>query len=70
MVYQGDELLEVSGNSVSGKTAFEAASLIQGPQGTKVSLKVGFNSYITVYVSVESSFTPSKLASLEQLTMC
>lgn len=39
-VRQGDELLEVSGNSVSGKTAFEAASLIQGPQGTKVSLKI------------------------------
>lgn len=42
-VIQGDELLEVAGNSVTGKTAFEAASLIQGPKGTKVSLKVVFN---------------------------
>ncbi|XP_024398460.1 carboxyl-terminal-processing peptidase 1, chloroplastic isoform X4 [Physcomitrium patens] len=42
-VRQGDELLEVAGNSVTGKTAFEAASLIQGPKGTKVSLKVRHN---------------------------
>jgi hypothetical protein len=31
----------VGGNSVSGKTAFEAASLIQGPKGTLISIKVG-----------------------------
>lgn len=39
-IRQGDEILEVAGNSVIGKTAFEAASLIQGPKGTKVSIKV------------------------------
>lgn len=39
-VRQGDELLEVAGNTVNGKSAFEAASLIQGPKGTKVSLKI------------------------------
>ncbi|XP_024376786.1 carboxyl-terminal-processing peptidase 1, chloroplastic isoform X2 [Physcomitrium patens] len=35
-IRQGDEILEVAGNSVIGKTAFEAASLIQGPKGTKI----------------------------------
>ena len=30
----------MGGNSVSGRTAFEAASLIQGPKGTLVSVKV------------------------------
>lgn len=39
-VHQGDELLEVAGSSVMGKSPFEAASLIQGPKGTKVSIKV------------------------------
>lgn len=39
-VRQGDELLEVAGNSVRGKTPFEAASLIQGPKGTMVSIKI------------------------------
>jgi hypothetical protein len=37
---QGDELLSVDGSSVTGKTAFEAASLIQGPKGTPVSIEV------------------------------
>jgi C-terminal processing protease CtpA/Prc len=39
-VRQGDELLSVDGSSVTGKTAFEAASLIQGPKGTPVSIEV------------------------------
>jgi hypothetical protein len=54
-VNQGDELLEVAGSSVGGKTAFEAASLIQGPKGTKVSIKVGFGLNIKVFTSVEPS---------------
>jgi len=39
-VRQGDELLSVDGSSVTGKTAFEAASLIQGPKGTPVSIEI------------------------------
>jgi len=52
-VNQGDELLEVAGNSVRGKTPFEAASLIQGPKGTKVSIKVGFGFNLTLFASSE-----------------
>ncbi|CAM6121478.1 unnamed protein product [Calypogeia fissa] len=39
-VRQGDELLAVNGSSVEGLSAFEAASLIQGPKGTPVSIEI------------------------------
>ncbi|KAJ7549831.1 hypothetical protein O6H91_07G071200 [Diphasiastrum complanatum] len=39
-IREGDELLSVEGNSVVGKTAFEASSLIQGPKGRPVSIEV------------------------------
>ena len=60
---QGDELLEVARNIMNGKSAFEAASLIQGPKGTKVSLKVGFDSCITLFVSIESFLSHKSLCS-------
>ncbi|KAL2614057.1 hypothetical protein R1flu_025749 [Riccia fluitans] len=39
-VRQGDELVAVNGTSVRGMTAFDAASLIQGPKGTPVSIQI------------------------------
>jgi hypothetical protein len=59
VVFRNIYIVGALGNTVNGKSAFEAASLIQGPKGTKVSLKVGFDSHITVFVSVES-FLPHK----------
>ena len=37
---QGDEILSVNGMDVRGKSAFEASSLLQGPNETFVSLEV------------------------------
>ncbi|XP_031500920.1 carboxyl-terminal-processing peptidase 1, chloroplastic-like isoform X1 [Nymphaea colorata] len=39
-VRQGDELLSVNGESVEGKTAFVASSLLQGPKETYVTVEV------------------------------
>ncbi|KAL3678777.1 hypothetical protein R1sor_021733 [Riccia sorocarpa] len=39
-VRQGDELVAVNETSVRGMSAFEAASLIQGPKGTPVSIQI------------------------------
>ncbi|KAH9314752.1 hypothetical protein KI387_023379, partial [Taxus chinensis] len=39
-IRQGDEILSVNGTSVQGMTSFEAASLIQGPKETFVSMEV------------------------------
>lgn len=38
-VRQGDEILAVNGSSVEGKSAFEAASLIQGPKDAPVTIQ-------------------------------
>lgn len=37
---QGDEILSVNGMDVRGKSAFEASSLLQGPNETFVTLEV------------------------------
>ncbi|KAG6547057.1 hypothetical protein Mapa_011307 [Marchantia paleacea] len=39
-VRQGDELVAVNGTTVRGMSAFEAASLIQGPKGTPVTIQL------------------------------
>ncbi|KAM7524948.1 hypothetical protein LguiA_014850 [Lonicera macranthoides] len=39
-VRQGDELLSINGVDVKGKSAFEASSLLQGPNETFVNIKV------------------------------
>ncbi|KAJ9135918.1 hypothetical protein P3X46_033039 [Hevea brasiliensis] len=39
-VRQGDEVLAVNGEDVSGKSAFEVSSLLQGPHETFVTIKV------------------------------
>ncbi|OAE34608.1 hypothetical protein AXG93_167s1190 [Marchantia polymorpha subsp. ruderalis] len=39
-VRQGDELIAVNGTAVRGMSAFEAASLIQGPKGTPVTIQI------------------------------
>ncbi|XP_078167984.1 peptidase S41 family protein isoform X1 [Carex rostrata] len=42
-VRQGDELLSVNGIDVSGKSAFDVSSLLQGPQETFVTIEVKHN---------------------------
>ncbi|KAK4769987.1 hypothetical protein SAY87_030519 [Trapa incisa] len=39
-VRQGDEILAVNGDDVRGKSAFEVSSLLQGPNGTSVTIQV------------------------------
>ncbi|KAK7318892.1 hypothetical protein RJT34_03599 [Clitoria ternatea] len=39
-VRQGDEILAVNNNEVKGKSAFEVSSLVQGPNGTSVTIQV------------------------------
>lgn len=38
--FQGDEIIAVNGVDVTGKSAFEVSSLLQGPNETFVTIKV------------------------------